>query len=404
MDQAITPTAVEASPVVELRQYTLKPGRRDELITMFEKHFVAPQVAEGLRIDGPFRVPDRPERFVWLRGFASLEDRPRALGAFYGGPAWQAHRNAANATMEDSDDVLLLQPAEAGQGFSLARRMGAVMVATIYLLQAPVDANFLRFFNERVAPVMRETGAPPVAALKSLEVANNFPRLPIREGEHAFVWFAAFDNQAQLREHIARLDGLKAWKPVEAALAGKLVKPAVSEVLLPTQRALDRSRAPYRYSLELTGHLHDFDFIDGSWSVVSQRLKRRGVGSDEWEAFPAESWAKVLLNGVANVDEIHFPTKGWSGMTMRHFDVAKRQWSIHWVNSRDGLMQSPVHGGFDGDTGLFYGDDVDEGRAVRVVYRWTRQDAAHARWEQAFSYDDGRTWETNWVMELTRRP
>lgn len=403
MDQAVTTPATDASPVVELRQYTLKPGRRDELISLFERRFVGAQEAEGIRLHGEFRVPAEPDRFVWLRGFRDMEQRRRSLEAFYGGPVWQAERDAANGTMEDSNDVLLLQPAEPGTGFSLARRMGAVMVATIYLLQSTVDADFVRFFRERVAPVMAETGAPPVATLKTLDAANTFPRLPIREGEHAFVWFAAFDNEDQFRRHVARLDASAGWKPIEAALGGKLAKPPRSLVMLPVQAALDRSRAPYRYTLDGTGDVHDFDFLEGSWRSVSRRLKQRGVGSDDWEVFPGESWLKVLLGGVANVDEIHFPTKGWSGMTLRHFDVARRQWTIHWVNSRDGLMQSPVWGGFEGDTGLFYGDDVDEGRPVRVVYRWTKQGAGHARWEQAFSYDEGRSWETNWVMEFVRQ-
>ena len=403
MDHALPATTTQASTVVELRQYRMKPGGRDALIAMFEKHFVAPQEALGMRVEGPFRAPGHPDRFVWLRGFRSLAERPGALGAFYGGPEWKAHREAANATMEDSDDVLLLQPADEGRDFTLARRMGALMVATIYLLQAPVDADFLRFFRERVAPIMSATGAPPVATLKSLEVPNNFPKLPIREGVHAFVMLASFDHEEALRRHTEQLEALPAWKPVEAALAARLAKPVEYLVLVPTQRALDRNRAPYRYALDVRGGPHDFDFLEGAWTVASRRLVQRGVDGDAWESFPAESWAKPLLGGLANVDEIRFPTKGWAGATVRHFDVAKRQWSIHWINSRDGVMQPPVHGGFEGDTGLFYGEDVDEGRPVRAVYRWMRQGAGHARWEQAFSYDDGRTWETNWVMEFARR-
>jgi hypothetical protein len=90
-------------------------------------------------------------------------------------------------------------------------------------------------------------------------------------------------------------------------------------------------------------------------------------------------------------------------MTVRHFDLVKRQWNIYWVNSRDGRMDTPGQvGGFDGDVGLFYGQDTDEGKPVKVVYRWEKQGPRNARWEQAFSYDDGKTWETNWIIELTR--
>jgi len=86
-------------PIVELRQYTLYAGRRDTLIELFDREFVIPQERLGLRLLGQFRDLDDPDRFVWLRGFASWEERPQALGAFYTGEAWKAHREAANATM-----------------------------------------------------------------------------------------------------------------------------------------------------------------------------------------------------------------------------------------------------------------------------------------------------------------
>jgi hypothetical protein len=158
----------------------------------------------------------------------------------------------------------------------------------------------------------------------------------------------------------------------------------------------------YDYTTERKGDVHDFDFIHGNWNVANRRLKARGVGSTEWDHFPAGIWARVLMNGVVNIDEVDFPTKGWKGTTFRHFDLEKRQWSIYWVNSRDGKMQSPVYGGFQGDVGLFFGEDTDEGRPVKVVYKWTRLGPDRATWEQAFSYDGGHTWETNWKSEHTR--
>ena len=97
-------------PVVELRQYTLRPGQRDVLIGLFDREFVESQEAAGMAIVGQFRDLDDPDRFVWIRGFASMPARAAALAAFYGGPAWKANSAAANATMIDSDNVLLLRP------------------------------------------------------------------------------------------------------------------------------------------------------------------------------------------------------------------------------------------------------------------------------------------------------
>ena len=104
---------------------------------------------------------------------------------------------------------------------------------------------------------------------------------------------------------------------------------------------------------------------------------------------------------MATVDELYFPTKGWSGLTLRTFDKDKRQWSIYWVSSSTGRLDPPVVGGFDGARGEFYGTDQDDGRPVKVRYTWSKIDDDHARWEQAFSYDD-RMWETNWTADFTR--
>src|SRR4051794_14599882 len=100
--------------VVELRQYTLHPGKRDILIQLFDRELVETQDATGMVVLGQFRDLDDPDRFVWLRGFADMESRRAALAEFYGGPAWKMHAAAANATMIDSDNVLLLQPRDRG--------------------------------------------------------------------------------------------------------------------------------------------------------------------------------------------------------------------------------------------------------------------------------------------------
>jgi hypothetical protein len=120
---AATPE-VSATPVdytcnvFELRQYTLKPAQRDILIELFDREFVETQEAVGMRICGQFRDEDHPDRFVWIRAFADMEARERALTSFYGGPAWKAHGRQAAATMIDSDNVLLLHPVDPPGGFN----------------------------------------------------------------------------------------------------------------------------------------------------------------------------------------------------------------------------------------------------------------------------------------------
>jgi len=390
------------SPIVELRQYTLKRGERDTLMELFERKFVEGQQHAGIRLHGEFRDLNDPDRFVWLRGFAGFDDRSRALESFYYGDVWKAQRQAANATMVDSDNVLLLESVQK-DGFTLAGRMNALVVATIYLLRAPVDVGFTRFFAERVEPVMRATGAASLAELRTLHAPNNFPALPVREGENAFVWFAGYGSRAQYESHRGRRSQSKLWSAVEPELASWLIAEPIVLELEPTAGTLARHGQGFSFRLDQTGDVHDFDFLAGSWTGVSRKLVKRGVGSHEWESFPLECRNRQLLGGVVNVEEISFPTKAFSGVSLRTFDTERKQWSIHWVDSRNGRLQPPVAGGFEGDVGLFYGEDVDAGRPVKAAFRWARMGPNDARWEQAFSYDDGRTWETNWAMDFQRR-
>jgi hypothetical protein len=183
---------------MELRQYTLHAGRRDELIELFDREFVEPQDALGARVIGQFRDLDDPDRFVWLRGFSDMEARRRALEAFYGGPVWQAHRNAANATMLDSDNVLLLKPAAPGGGFELgprgAARSGAVVTAALHYLTDEQVAPFAAFFESHMRPTIEADGAPVLASFVTETAANTFPRLPVRTADRVFVWFSRFDD------------------------------------------------------------------------------------------------------------------------------------------------------------------------------------------------------------------
>lgn len=155
------------------------------------------------------------------------------------------------------------------------------------------------------------------------------------------------------------------------------------------------------FTMSRTGGAHDFDSFEGAWTTKQRRLKVRGARSNEWEEFPATLCMSRYLDGLATVDELYFPTKGWSGLTLRTFDVEKKQWSIYWVSGKSGRLDPPVVGGFDGNRGEFYGEDTDGGRPVKVRYTWTKLDADHARWEQTFRYDDG-TVETNWTADFTR--
>ena len=209
-------------PIVELRQYTLHPGKRGVLIDLFDREFVESQEALAVKVIGQFRDLDNPNRFVWLRGFRDMPSRAQALKDFYGGPVWKAHRDAANATMIDSDNVLLLHPTTPTSGFSLGNkerpRVGAsevrseLIAATIYYFDAPVYAGFIEFFEKTVKPAMTDSGATVLAYLVTEHSENTFPALPVRQGENVFVWFARFNDPVAYERHIAALTQFSRWR------------------------------------------------------------------------------------------------------------------------------------------------------------------------------------------------
>jgi len=147
----------------------------------------------------------------------------------------------------------------------------------------------------------------------------------------------------------------------------------------------------------------NFDFLMGSWNVHNRRLRDRLKGATAWDEFEATSDARPLLGGIANEDVYRTEyAGGFTGMSFRFYDKAKGQWSIYWADSRRGVLDPPVVGSFAGDVGTFEGADVFEGRPIRVRFIWSGITTATPRWEQAFSTDGGKTWETNWVMDFAR--
>ncbi|MEU3628183.1 NIPSNAP family protein [Amycolatopsis coloradensis] len=220
----------EFQSVVELRRYSLRDGRRDELIELFEREFVETQEACGMHLFGLFREPAEPDRFVWLRGFRDMESRRTALESFYHGPVWREHGPAANETMIDASDVLLLRPS--GPGFPApGGEPGSRVVATVCHPLGPVK-EFSKYFADSVAPALREAGVDTFGHFETEPAENTFPRLPVRENETVFVWFSksAEDTEAH-REVLDRTD---------AGLSGELERPPQRLELTPTQRSLLR--------------------------------------------------------------------------------------------------------------------------------------------------------------------
>jgi hypothetical protein len=171
--------------------------------------------------------------------------------------------------------------------------------------------------------------------------------------------------------------------------------------LLPAQTAENPALLPQRDGS------HDFDFLIGDWKAHVRRLPDRLNNSNAWVEYDGISNHHKLLDSNANFEQFEV----WStdknlhikGQTLRLYNPASRQWSIYLVDLDNGTLSlPPVVGSFSGNRGEFFDQEDFKGRAILVRYVWLNISAKSARMEQSFSPDGGKTWEVNWICELSR--
>jgi hypothetical protein len=180
---------------------------------------------------------------------------------------------------------------------------------------------------------------------------------------------------------------------------------AALAAVLPSEASQDNP--PAAPAANLSG-LHAFDWRVGKWTAHNRRLKERLAGSREWVEFESTQVFWQLMDGFANTDDNVFKIPGgeYHGVTLRAYDPKSGQWAIWWLDGRDpfGNLEPPVKGRFENGVGLFYSNDTLRGKPIRVRFTWSNITRTSAHWEQAFSGDGGKTWETNWVTDFTRVP
>ncbi|HWC24933.1 MAG TPA: NIPSNAP family protein [Flexivirga sp.] len=208
-------------PVIELRRYRLQAGRLHDLLATFERHLVEPQEDAGMIVGATFADEDDPDSFTWLRGFADHDARVRALEAFYGGPVWARHRDAANATMVDSDDVLLLRPTRPAHRPAAAVARGAagadprherVLLGT-HLVGDDGD-SLEHWFATAAIPALEDVLGVRTAAWRTDPAPNGFPRLPVRD-DRALAWLAVFPDAEARNDAAARVSSADIGRELE---------------------------------------------------------------------------------------------------------------------------------------------------------------------------------------------
>jgi Protein of unknown function (DUF1579) len=149
----------------------------------------------------------------------------------------------------------------------------------------------------------------------------------------------------------------------------------------------------------------DFDFLIGTWKMHHRQLQGWLQGSTSWDEFEGTLAARKILGGLGNMDEVTLerPSGRVQGMTVRLFDPRSRQWSLYWVDSKHPWnWHLPQIGAFKDGRGEFYAHEPIGGAHIFTRYIWLNQSETTCHWEQAFSTDAGRTWETNWIIDYER--
>lgn len=152
--------------------------------------------------------------------------------------------------------------------------------------------------------------------------------------------------------------------------------------------------------------LHDFDFLIARWNVHLRKLLHPLTGSSEWIEYAGTSVMTKLWDGRANMEEFKVASADGQlhidAQTLRLYNPQSRQWSIYLVDAAGGkLAMPPTVGAFNDGRGEFFDAEEFAGRTILVRYVWTQPTPTTARMEQSFSPDWGRSWEVNWVCDLT---
>jgi hypothetical protein len=148
---------------------------------------------------------------------------------------------------------------------------------------------------------------------------------------------------------------------------------------------------------------HDFDFEFGTWRTHYRLLKRRLAGDHEWYDCYGTSVIRPFWNGSGNLEDgdLKCPKRYVGGLTLRMYDARAHQWTLWWGTKALAVSPPPQIGHFNAGVGEFYSYDSWEGKPIVTRFQWTRPNG-NPHFEQAFSTDGGKTWETNWTTDYER--
>jgi hypothetical protein len=155
-----------------------------------------------------------------------------------------------------------------------------------------------------------------------------------------------------------------------------------------------------------TSSAHDFDYLVGNWKLRNRKLESRLTHSTKWIPFESRVEMHQILDGLGNIDKYTDQAGGkpYEGVAVRLFDPKTRLWSIYWADGSRGSFDPPMVGSFENKVGHFFARDTYKGRKIIAVFRWDVRNPSLPIWSQAFSTDEGKTWEWNSINVSERVP
>jgi hypothetical protein len=185
--------------IIELRNYLIKPNRREEFAAYFSEHFIDSQLATGLYPLGQFRIKNLHDRFFWIRGFENMHTRGNGLPAFYeSSEAWKTYGPEANEMMLEFHNVYLVKPMDNADACkSRFDQLGRVVVVNYYLAKEGCLQELITLFNE-----LNCNGSLWISEMEE----NNYERLPVIQDENLLVSIASYESEEAYYTSISQCD------------------------------------------------------------------------------------------------------------------------------------------------------------------------------------------------------
>jgi hypothetical protein len=280
-----------------------------------------------------------------------------------------------------------------------------------------------QFFAKKYLPLLRSAGVQDLTIWESEPAENDFPRLPVFQDKNLLVTITTYDNEQDYNSKMGFVKSSMNENTEAEYLDAVTLKSTL--ILYPT--ALTKKNvssrdtmgsAVFQFPLQekavrilssgapdikasSTSNAHDYDFIIGQHRVLHKKLAERLKNSSSWMDVKGSKVTEKILGGIGNIEQ-HFLTDNAGApveaIAVRIFNPATRLWSLYWADSKNGTLDPPLVGSFEGNLGTFFGRDSVDGQEVLVQFQYDRSDPEKPIWGQAFSDDNGNSWEWNWFM------